>query len=263
MSDVLRVAVVAEGPTDAIVIEAALRAMIPARSIVWKLLQPEGSIAFGETGTGWGGVYRWCKQSALRGQGSLGRDELVLKGFDMLILHLDADVAGRNYAEAGIVPIAEDRELPCERPCPPAKDTTDELRSVLLSWCGEKTAPSNVVLCTPSKNTEAWVVTLLFPQDRAVRAAVTIECFATPESRLGQQPKKQRIRKSQHDYRAHGEVMQSEWPRIAAIGKLSEAHRFQQEVLAALATLGSASGGSLTGARPMASTRRLPRRRSR
>ena len=73
----VRIALVAEGPTDAIVIEAALRAVFASRTFVLQQLQPEGSAAFGEMGTGWVGVYRWCRQTATRGGGRLSHDRLL------------------------------------------------------------------------------------------------------------------------------------------------------------------------------------------
>ena len=67
MSD-LRVALVAEGPTDAIVIEAALKALLP-RPFVLTQLQPEPTRP--KLGAGWGGVLRWCHEFALRGHSSI------------------------------------------------------------------------------------------------------------------------------------------------------------------------------------------------
>ena len=235
MSEPLRIAVVAEGPTDGIVIEAALRAIVTDQSFVLTQLQPEGSVAFGQTGGGWGGVYRWCKQSIRRGNGRLANDRLVLDEFDVLVIHVDADVAGQKYADSAITPDRGDRELPCEYNCPPPAATTDALRAVLLSWCAERQSPAKVVLCVPSKTTETWVVASLFPGDTAVLGATPFECFADPESRLGLQPKKKRIRKAQSDYRDRTAAIQHEWPRIAVPSELGEAYRFQHEILAVLA----------------------------
>lgn len=53
----LRIALVAEGPTDYEVIHAALRAVLP-RSFVMTPLQPEGNRPV--MGNGWGGVLKWC-----------------------------------------------------------------------------------------------------------------------------------------------------------------------------------------------------------
>jgi len=216
---------VAEGPTDRIVIEAALRAIVPGRPFVLKQLQPEGSLAFGQFGGGWTGVYRWCKQAAARGGGQLARDALLFENYDLLVLHMDADVAGMNYSDGSITPQPGDGALPCELPCPPASATTNALRTVLLSWSGETAAPARTVICMPSKSTEAWVVAALFPHDLAVRQG--IECFPDPGSRLAQQPKSRRIRKGQRGYQGIAERLEQAWPRLAAPAGLSEARRFQ------------------------------------
>jgi hypothetical protein len=104
----------------------------------------------------------------------------------------------------------------------------------VLSWCAEQQPPPKVVLCVPSKSTEAWVVASLFPSDSAVIGATPFECFADPASRLGQQPKRKRIQKAQSDYRDRAADMQNEWPRIAVQGGLGEAFRFQRDMLAEL-----------------------------
>ncbi len=233
MSDPLRIALVAEGPTDRIVIEAALRAMLGDRPFVLKQLQPEGSLVFGERGGGWAGVCRWCRQARTRGNGKLSGDALVFENFDLVVLHLDADVAGATYAEGRLTQEPGDGALPCEQPCPPASATTIPLRTVLLTWCGETDVPNRTVLCTPSKNTEAWVMAALFPGDAAVRQG--IECFSNPESRLTQQRKPRRIRKAQRDYSQRTEQIESAWPALVASGLVSEATGFQVSVLAVVA----------------------------
>ena len=150
MSEPIRVGLVAEGPTDRIVVECALRAMLAERSFVLTQMQPEGSLAFGNLGAGWGGVYRWCKQSARRGDGRLSMDRLLQ--FDLLVIHVDADVAVLEYTGANIVADNSDAALPCEQPCPPSSGTTNALRQVVLSWCGENSIPERTVLCVPSKS---------------------------------------------------------------------------------------------------------------
>jgi hypothetical protein len=232
MSDPLRIALVAEGPTDGVVIESALRAILESREFVLKQIFPEGSVVFGPLGAGWGGVYRWCHQSSQRGNGLLREDALVFQNFDLLILHLDADVAGYEYQDDGITPTASDRALPCEQECPPPNATTDALRGVLLSWCGEITVPAKTVMCTPSKSTEAWVVAALFPSDRAVEEGV--ECYRNPESRLGQQNVNNRIRKRKRDYEQRSKHLELAWPNMASPENLTEAYRFQQDFLASV-----------------------------
>jgi hypothetical protein len=95
--------------------------------------------------------------------------------------------------------------------------------------------PEKAVICMPSKNTEAWVMAALFPNDHAV--AQGIECYSNPEGRLGQQPKAQRIRKRKRDYEDRSEKMEEAWPALASPGVLAEAYRFQLEFLEALLRL--------------------------
>ncbi len=231
MSSPLRIALVAEGPTDGVVIEAALRSMLRNRPFVLNQVFPATSVGFGTMGTGWVGVYRWCHQSTARGGGRLSGDRLIFGAgnFDLLVLHLDGDVAGFEYADGSLVPLPTDGALPCAKACPPPADTTDELRKVLLSWCGEANAPPKTVVCMPSKSTEAWVVASLFPTDQAM--AQGIECYPNPESRLGQQPVAVRVRKKKRDYQSRAAELEQAWPRIAASAALGEAFRFQTEFL--------------------------------
>lgn len=233
MSSPLRIALAAEGPTDEVVIETALRSMLGARSFILQRLFPEDSAAFGPIGTGWVGVYKWCHAVAIRGGGKLSGDQLIFGAgnYDLLLLHLDGDVAGFEYAEGSLVPLPTDGALPCAKACPPPCDTTNELRAVLLSWCGETATPPKTVVCMPSKSTEAWVVASLFPNDQAMTQG--IECHANPESRLGQQPAAVRIRKKKRDYQSRAAELEQAWPRIAAPTALGEAFRFQTEFLAA------------------------------
>lgn len=232
MSEPLRVALVGEGPTDGVVIESALRAILGERPFVLKQIFPEGSSSFGAMGTGWVGVYRWCHQSAKRGNGRISQDALVFQNCDLLLLHLDADVAGFSYEDGSLTVEPSDGALPCEQPCPPPSATANALRPVLLSWCGETDVPPKTVICMPSKSTEAWVVAMLFPNDQAVQPG--IECCANAEARLTQQPKAQRLRKRKRDYVDRADLFVAEWPRIASPGALTEAERFQSEFLAAV-----------------------------
>src|ERR1700722_5774291 len=103
MSNTLRIALVAEGVTDYEVLRAAIESMLNGQSFDIKLLQPEGSVAFtgtgnaGPLGGGWRGVYKWCLQAAERGGGRV-RDDPLFIAYDILVLHLDADVAREDPA---------------------------------------------------------------------------------------------------------------------------------------------------------------------
>lgn len=234
MSDTLRIALVAEGITDYEVLNAAIESMLGGRSFVLALLQPEGSIAFsgggnaGSFGGGWKGVYRWCLQATLRSGGKLSGDPLFL-GYDLLLLHLDADVAGEDPADSLAPELVG--VLPCEQSCPPPSATTDALRKVILSWVGEAKTPPKTVLCTPSKSTEAWVMAAIFPKDKEV-VKPGWECYPKPENRLGQQSKKKRFAKNQLDYETRKSELQTGWPSVVA--RLTEARRFQDDFVAAI-----------------------------
>lgn len=234
MSEPLRIAVAVEGPTDAIVLRAIMDSVLEDTEFEFQTLQPEGSVAFGstrtgETGVGWVGVYRWCRQSVMEGEGSVsGSSSLAFH--DVVIIQVDADVAGKTYASGEIRdPPCED--LPCEQRCPPPAATTDALREVLLHWLGEPSCPSRIVLCTPSKSMESWVLAALCPDNSVVRR-VDWECHSDPEGQLGTLPKPTRFSKSQADYRRRQNALSGAWPDVAA--RLTEAARFEQELRAAL-----------------------------
>jgi hypothetical protein len=243
MSSTLRIAVVGEGITDYVVLSAAIESMLNGRPFILNHLQPEGSVAFtgggdaGPLGGGWKGVYRWCLQSALRGGGRLSGDPLFVK-HDLLVLHLDADVAGEDPANARNDPIPGlAGQLPCEQPCPPASASSNALRAAMLSWLGETGTPPRTVLCTPSKSTEAWVMAVCFPRDREM-ARKGWECHPKPANRLAQQPKHERFSKTHADYEKRKPELQARWPDVVA--KLSEAARFQNDFTAAFHALPTA-----------------------
>ena len=96
MSD-LRIALVAEGPTDYVIIEAALKAILPGAFILTQL-QPEASLP--EMGNGWGGVLKWCHAASQRHVGPVDQDP-TLAGFDLIIIHLDVDVSTMDYGNLG------------------------------------------------------------------------------------------------------------------------------------------------------------------
>ena len=234
MSEPLRFAVTVEGPTDAIVLEAILTALLPDDEFVFQTLQPEGSAAFGSAhfgspGTGWAGVYRWSRQAVSEGGGSVSESS-ALANHDVLIVHVDADVAGETYAKGKIRDAPHD-DLPCEERCPPPDSTTNALRRVILKWLGEREFPRRVVMCTPSRNIEAWVLAAVWPDNNVVRRD-DWECHPRPERQLGALPKARRFGKRQEDYRRKEEVITKAWPMVSA--RLTEAARFEAELLAAI-----------------------------
>ncbi len=219
----LRIALVAEGKTDQIVIDAALRAVL-GRPFVLTLLQPETSDSLGGAGPlggGWGGVYQWCQQLVSM-QYPVGQNP-SLAGFDLVLLHVDADVAGMRYSDANIQ--EERTDLPCERPCPPPEDSANALRDVLLGWMNLTPAnglPEKWVFCIPSKCVEAWVIAALYGTT-GNDILQELECNLALEQWLSRRPvrdgklikwKERKYRKIPSSYRGIANGITANWEMV-------------------------------------------------
>lgn len=226
-----RIALVAEGPTDYEVIQAALKAILPERFTL-VLLQPEATQP--AMGSGWGGVLKWCGAAGTRHAASLDTDP-TLEGFDLLVIHLDMDVAQAKYADYGcevsVQAVAKSwGVLPCHMPCPPVVDTCVRLEAVLHSWLRPAQAGAKTVLCLPAQSSGTWLAAATLPSDHALLAGS--ECNLTVESRLEQLPLAQRIHKKAREYRAHAGQVTANWADVKAL--CSQAEAFEQAVQAAL-----------------------------
>jgi hypothetical protein len=125
---------VAEGPTDDEVINAALKAIVPDRFTL-TLLHPEPTQP--AMGCSWGGVLKWCDAAGVRHADTLDGDP-TLEVFDLLVIHLDVDVdvAQAQCADCGLqVPaqaaLKEWAALPCDIPCPP---TAQRIRKAVREY---------------------------------------------------------------------------------------------------------------------------------
>lgn len=158
------------------------------------------------------------------------RDNPIFDTYDLLLVHLDADVADKTYASGNIVTEAAD--LPCAMACPPPSDTTNNLREVLLRWLGEPATPPHTVLCTPSKSTEAWVLAALFPLDPTVRSG-GLECHDEPANLLSAKPAHSRLvragKKIRQRYQDKAGNVERAWAAVRGI--CIEAERFSTEFL--------------------------------
>lgn len=230
MSD-LRVALVIEGKTDLIIIEAALKAILPRAFILTKL-QPEERKP--EMGEGWPGVLRWCRHSAERHPASLDTDP-SLESYDILIIHLDVDVASLSYADAGLQVEAMAAQLgwlplPCNQDCPPVANSVGALESVLKSWLLPATVGARTVLCLPAQASGTWLAAASLPTTHPLLAGV--ECNLNVENRLSQLPLGQRIRKKSREYQQHAVKVTNNWPTVKAI--CPQALMFETAVLLAI-----------------------------
>jgi hypothetical protein len=229
MSD-LRVALVAEGPTDAIIIEAALKALLP-RPFVLTPLQPEPTRP--RLGTGWGGVLRWCIEFASRGHSQI-EDDPTLPGFDLFVIHSDADIAEGTYADVSpeIAGIAAQRgwpPLPDSVPCPPARGSADAVRTRLLAWAGLHALGPKTVLCVPSKAIDAWLASAVLGAGHQLLGG--LECNLNLESRLSALPLGDRVKKTAKEYRTRAGQISDAWAVVRE--RCSQAERFSNEVAAA------------------------------
>jgi len=217
------VAIIAEGKTDFVVLCAAIESLLQGQDFEPVLVQPDypAGAQPGPTGEGWGGVYRWCQQARRQGGGRVGGAPIVA---EVIVIHLDADVADKTYRQAHLVDPTDD--LPCARPCPPASDTTDALRAVVLRWTGEQSLAEGFIFCTPSKSMETWVLAALFPNDAEMQRQGW-ECHGNPDGRLAASPKSRRVAKSERDYRDRSDRIRDAWPDVRK--RLDEAERFSRE----------------------------------
>lgn len=227
----LRIALVAEGPTDYEIIHAALRAVLP-QTFVMTLLQPEATRP--AAGSGWGGVLKWCLAANQRHAGALDTDP-TLAGFDLLILHLDVDVAHGHYDHCGpeIAAMARDQHwqpLPCRQPCPPVADTCARLERVLNSWLGRATPGDKTLFCLPAQSSGTWLAAAVLPPGHDLLAGA--ECDVSLEARLAQLPKNLRIKKSVTAYRQQAPQITAQWAAVKQA--CTQAAGFEQGVLATL-----------------------------
>ncbi|MFH0782889.1 MAG: hypothetical protein V2B20_13210 [Pseudomonadota bacterium] len=225
MSD-LRIALIAEGTTDEVIINSALKAIL-TRPFILTLLQPEPIRS--DLGGGWGGVLKWCREFSSRGIATFEEDP-TLELYDLFVVHLDADVADFSYAVHGKdIELAAQQEswgvLPCSLPCPPSVATVDNLKPVLHSWLGIAAIGDSTVLCIPSKSSEAWLAAAVFPDNKNLLNG--LECAMNMEGRLAQLPKEQRIKKKVREYRVFASAIETRWSVVRE--KCTHANLFHRE----------------------------------
>ncbi len=220
-----RIALVAEGITDFVIIEATLKAVLK-RPFVLTQLQPEPTRP--DMGGGWCGVFKWCQDFRLRGAASI-EDDPTLSQFDLVIIHLDADVAGKHYADCGSAvehAAAALQGLPCEQPCPPPANTVAALEKVLLSWLGITSSGAKSLFCIPSKSSDAWLAAATLPNGHALLTG--LECNLGLETALSQLPRHLKIRKTRREYQARAGSITQQWQQVKNC--CTQANVFEQRI---------------------------------
>lgn len=231
MSEPPRISFVAEGPTDLVLLQAAVRALLGGRDFEPILLKPEVDESLrAKSASGWGGVYFWCRQIVEQASGPASTNPLFAMGKAVVVIQVDADIARRSYSDYEITDAPND-DMPCEQTCPPPSATTDALRAVLLGWLGESSVPSSAVLCIPSKSIETWLLVGLFPDNKqAVKD--NVECRWGLEIQLRKYGMIKGDQKLIDQYEDRAEDFQNAWAEIRS--KCNEAERFSTEFLALL-----------------------------
>ncbi|MDF2155007.1 hypothetical protein [Vibrio sp. CAU 1672] len=229
MSD-LRIALVAEGPTDYVIIEAALKAFLPCTFIL-NQLQPEATKP--EMGNGWGGVLKWCSMADDRFAGPIDQDP-TLNSYDLIIIHLDVDVSTFQYMNCGWETALKAEEkgwlaLPCVQADKPISETVNTLRQVLESWLGQASVGSGIV-CLPAQSSGTWLAAALLDSEHPLLKDA--ESDIDLENKLGRLPKALRVKKTKREYMLKAPELTSGWGKVKDI--CIQAGQFEVDVLEAI-----------------------------
>ena len=155
-----RVGIIAEGTTDVSVIKGIVKTIFPDKVFVFNAISPtpeEIETQQKDEGFGWGGVYRVCR----RLKDKLELAEAISGAFDCVIIHIDADVAYKNYSDIGESNPSKD-DLPCVKVNDTVESLCSSLESVLLNWLDNDY--SKIVTCIPYICTETWVGCWMYRQ---------------------------------------------------------------------------------------------------
>lgn len=140
----LRVGIVAEGNTDWIVLEEVMKTV--HADIESFRLHPNLTLN-SYLGQGWRGVQAWCVENGPQLELLMNADPS--RPLHVLVVHADCSMADK---------VGE------ERLCPPASETAQALTKVIeTEWLCRDPRPEFVLIATPSKSSDAWVVAALDP----------------------------------------------------------------------------------------------------
>jgi hypothetical protein len=228
----LTIGIVAEGPTDGMLIELLINRLLQTEPHYVEL-QPKQSKTggFGVYGGGWRGVRAWCQSLAFDSQ----KFKAHFLQLDLLIIHVDADIARED-------------EINCAKPCPPVQDSCEALAQRVMTWLGEPVIDDKLVLCIPADNTEAWVLAAHdiqtayhAPPDKP------LECVNKPDMIISNQRYKKprrllrrkdgKPKKTRRDYQQLIPVVLDNWEEVKRICK--QAEKFENDLKASVEYLRS------------------------
>lgn len=157
MSD-FRIGIIAEGKTDIIVIKEILKQAFIDINYRVTVLSPTEDELLGNVnkheGFGWRSVYEVCRELT---------DCLQILGignkFDIIIVHLDADVAQSSYDAANIN--TKRKDLPCYDYTASIAENCEKLETVAKGWLDVRYWDS-IVFCIPHIATDIWPAYVLY-----------------------------------------------------------------------------------------------------
>jgi hypothetical protein len=177
----------------------------------------EPTAADSSLGAGWKGVRLWCKRYAGKKLAVLLRG-IVGDEYDGLIVHVDASIADK---------------LDIIEKCPPARATTDRLRLVVIKeWLAFESAPPYLMLATPSKEVEAWILAAFQPDRSDLECDLAVTLSLTKELRsrrlLRGSTRSGRLKKSTAEYQGLAQRVGRHLPQVRAA--CTEAERLARDV---------------------------------
>lgn len=193
----------------------------------------------GETGAGWKGVRRWCRQTWQSEGSSL---ETIIASIappiDLLVIHVDADIAAEYDLQ-------DDDPEPIEhvaQPCPPAAPTVAGLAQVIGRWVQCQPLPPQVVLAIPAQDIENWTFAALFPGDplcaqadyECTKRGANRPCYKLTLKKYGKllQRTNGEIRKPVRHYQPIVSQVAAQWDTVCGI--CSQAEQFRRNLDALL-----------------------------
>jgi hypothetical protein len=191
----IRVGIVAEGSSDWIILEEVMK--IVHDDLEFQHIQPDQTLA-SKRPFGWRGVKAWCEEFGPKLESFMTG---ITPKLDLLVIHADCSIADK---------------IGLERPCPPPSDTADGLKTeIAKKWLGRKIRPEFVVLVTPSKSTDAWVVASLRPPYSRL---ANVECELGVEDELVRRRRLRRkgdqIKKPAYQYSQFAAELRSAFERV-------------------------------------------------
>ena len=221
----MRIGTVVEGPTDRLLIKAIINKLYPVEHEYLDLQPADVGESFGERGTGWKGVRRFCFDVWQQLNANVA-NFIIDYQLDLLVIHIDADVAN-DFQEGTALPVKN-----ILQPCPPIALTITNLREVIAKWLNFDRAsqlPPPVVLTIPAQDSENWIFAALFPDEELCQNH-DYECihplnsqqhpaYLLTLSKYGSVLRRQqgKIKKSKRKYLAILPDVTNSWDRVCAI----------------------------------------------